>query len=139
MDSDGKMDRLEFSIAMKLIKLTLQGRNLPSSLPIIMKQSPGSGLTASVPSAARFGNKRTFFCGCYTILNQHYFNSVLHPNLYILKVYPYLDICKGLFTPDSVFINILFLMKFFLIRLQLDRTSPLTVIPNINMSLAQVQ
>uniref|UniRef100_A0A8C1LZ15 Intersectin 2a n=1 Tax=Cyprinus carpio TaxID=7962 RepID=A0A8C1LZ15_CYPCA len=37
---DGKMDRLEFSIAMKLIKLQLQGQPLPSSLPIIMKQTP---------------------------------------------------------------------------------------------------
>uniref|UniRef100_A0A8C5HJK9 Intersectin-2-like n=1 Tax=Gouania willdenowi TaxID=441366 RepID=A0A8C5HJK9_GOUWI len=42
MDGDGKMDRLEFSIAMKLIKLKLQGRNLPSALPIIMKQLPAS-------------------------------------------------------------------------------------------------
>ncbi|KAM9338901.1 intersectin-2-like [Symphorus nematophorus] len=55
MDSDGKMDRLEFSIAMKLIKLKLQGRNLPSSLPIIMKQSPVSNSASSVPSSARFG------------------------------------------------------------------------------------
>uniref|UniRef100_H3C3D0 Intersectin 2a n=1 Tax=Tetraodon nigroviridis TaxID=99883 RepID=H3C3D0_TETNG len=52
-DNDGKMDRLEFSIAMKLIKLRLQGQSLPSSLPIIMKQSPTSAPT--VPSAARFG------------------------------------------------------------------------------------
>uniref|UniRef100_A0A4W5K8W1 Intersectin 2b n=1 Tax=Hucho hucho TaxID=62062 RepID=A0A4W5K8W1_9TELE len=40
MNKDGKMDRLEFSIAMKLIKLQLQGTPLPSSLPIIMKQPP---------------------------------------------------------------------------------------------------
>lgn len=40
MNKDGKMDRLEFSIAMKLIKLRLQGTPLPSSLPIIMKQPP---------------------------------------------------------------------------------------------------
>ncbi|TSO67474.1 Intersectin-2 [Bagarius yarrelli] len=40
MNKDGKMDRLEFSIAMKLIKMKLQGQNLPSSLPIIMKQPP---------------------------------------------------------------------------------------------------
>lgn len=40
MNKDGKMDRLEFSIAMKLIKLKLQGQNLPTSLPIIMKQPP---------------------------------------------------------------------------------------------------
>ncbi|KAL3065306.1 hypothetical protein OYC64_015474 [Pagothenia borchgrevinki] len=40
MNNDGKMDRLEFSIAMKLIKLRLQGTQLPSALPIIMKQPP---------------------------------------------------------------------------------------------------
>uniref|UniRef100_A0A8C4GRW3 Intersectin-2 n=1 Tax=Dicentrarchus labrax TaxID=13489 RepID=A0A8C4GRW3_DICLA len=55
MDSDGKMDRLEFSIAMKLIKLKLQGRNLPSSLPVIMKQSPVSNSASTIPSSARFG------------------------------------------------------------------------------------
>uniref|UniRef100_A0A3Q3QD89 Intersectin 2b n=1 Tax=Monopterus albus TaxID=43700 RepID=A0A3Q3QD89_MONAL len=40
MNNDGKMDRLEFSIAMKLIKLKLQGTQLPTALPIIMKQPP---------------------------------------------------------------------------------------------------
>ncbi|XP_050927879.1 LOW QUALITY PROTEIN: intersectin-2-like [Lates calcarifer] len=55
MDSDGKMDRLEFSIAMKLIKLKLQGRNLPSTLPLIMKQPPVSNSASIVPSSARFG------------------------------------------------------------------------------------
>ncbi|XP_071368727.1 intersectin-2b [Centroberyx affinis] len=40
MNKDGKMDRLEFSIAMKLIKLKLQGTALPMALPIIMKQPP---------------------------------------------------------------------------------------------------
>ncbi|XP_058485779.1 intersectin-2b isoform X2 [Solea solea] len=40
MNKDGKMDRLEFSIAMKLIKLKLQGTPLPSALPIILKQPP---------------------------------------------------------------------------------------------------
>uniref|UniRef100_A0A8C2IF72 Intersectin 2a n=1 Tax=Cyprinus carpio TaxID=7962 RepID=A0A8C2IF72_CYPCA len=44
---DGKMDRLEFSIAMKLIKLQLQGQPLPSSLPIIMKQTPTPAMTLS--------------------------------------------------------------------------------------------
>uniref|UniRef100_A0A8C1VJ65 Intersectin 2a n=1 Tax=Cyprinus carpio TaxID=7962 RepID=A0A8C1VJ65_CYPCA len=44
---DGKMDRLEFSIAMKLIKLQLQGQPLPSSLPIIMKQTPTPAMTSS--------------------------------------------------------------------------------------------
>ncbi|XP_047244036.1 intersectin-2a isoform X3 [Girardinichthys multiradiatus] len=55
MDSDGKMDRLEFSIAMKLIKLTLQGRNLPSSLPITMKQPLTSNSSSNMSSSARFG------------------------------------------------------------------------------------
>ncbi|KAK6304783.1 hypothetical protein J4Q44_G00253690 [Coregonus suidteri] len=40
MSKDGKMDRLEFSISMKLIKLKLQGTPLPSTLPIILKQPP---------------------------------------------------------------------------------------------------
>uniref|UniRef100_A0A7N8WW85 Intersectin 2b n=1 Tax=Mastacembelus armatus TaxID=205130 RepID=A0A7N8WW85_9TELE len=40
MNKDGKMDRLEFSIAMKLIKLKLHGTPLPSALPMIMKQPP---------------------------------------------------------------------------------------------------
>uniref|UniRef100_A0A672QE81 Intersectin-2-like n=1 Tax=Sinocyclocheilus grahami TaxID=75366 RepID=A0A672QE81_SINGR len=48
---DGKMDRLEFSIAMKLIKLQLQGQPLPSNLPIIMKQTP----TPAMTSSSRFG------------------------------------------------------------------------------------
>uniref|UniRef100_A0A672GQ52 Intersectin 2b n=1 Tax=Salarias fasciatus TaxID=181472 RepID=A0A672GQ52_SALFA len=45
MNKDGKMDRLEFSIAMKLIKLKLQDTALPSALPIIMKQPPVSAPT----------------------------------------------------------------------------------------------
>lgn len=61
MESDGKMDRLEFSIAMKLIKLKLQGRNLPSSLPLIMKQSPVSNSASTIPSAARFGKKTSLW------------------------------------------------------------------------------
>nr|XP_057912352.1 intersectin-2a isoform X2 [Doryrhamphus excisus] len=55
MDSDGKMDRQEFSIAMKLIKLKLQGRSLPSALPMVMKQPPLANSAAPVPSSARFG------------------------------------------------------------------------------------
>uniref|UniRef100_A0A8D3DCL3 Intersectin 2a n=1 Tax=Scophthalmus maximus TaxID=52904 RepID=A0A8D3DCL3_SCOMX len=52
IDSDGKMDRLEFSIAMKLIKLKLQGRNLPSALPIIMTQPPVSNSVSTFPTSA---------------------------------------------------------------------------------------
>jgi len=37
---DGKMDMLEFAIAMKFIKLRLQGAMLPSTLPLSMKQQP---------------------------------------------------------------------------------------------------
>ncbi|XP_061667407.1 intersectin-2-like [Syngnathoides biaculeatus] len=51
LDGDGKMDRQEFSIAMKLIKIKLQGRSLPAALPMVMKQPP----VANVPSSARFG------------------------------------------------------------------------------------
>ncbi|XP_070606478.1 intersectin-1 isoform X2 [Erythrolamprus reginae] len=40
MNNDGRMDQLEFSIAMKLIKLKLQGYQLPSALPPIMNQPP---------------------------------------------------------------------------------------------------
>uniref|UniRef100_A0A8C9DXM5 Intersectin-1 n=1 Tax=Phocoena sinus TaxID=42100 RepID=A0A8C9DXM5_PHOSS len=40
MNNDGRMDQVEFSIAMKLIKLKLQGYQLPSALPPVMKQQP---------------------------------------------------------------------------------------------------
>lgn len=40
INSDGRMDMHEFSIAMKLIKLKLQGHPLPPSLPSSMKQPP---------------------------------------------------------------------------------------------------
>lgn len=52
MNKDGKMDRLEFSIAMKLIKLKLQGTLLPSTLPIIMKQPPVPAPTLSKPTSS---------------------------------------------------------------------------------------
>ncbi|KAL8190562.1 UNVERIFIED_CONTAM: Intersectin 1 (SH3 domain protein) [Gekko kuhli] len=50
MNNDGRMDQLEFSIAMKLIKLKLQGYQLPSTLPPIMKQPP-----LAISSAPGFG------------------------------------------------------------------------------------
>ncbi|XP_060090296.1 intersectin-1 isoform X1 [Heteronotia binoei] len=50
MNNDGRMDQLEFSIAMKLIKLKLQGYQLPSALPPIMKQPP-----LAISSAPGFG------------------------------------------------------------------------------------
>uniref|UniRef100_A0A4X2KJM9 Intersectin 2 n=1 Tax=Vombatus ursinus TaxID=29139 RepID=A0A4X2KJM9_VOMUR len=52
LNKDGKMDQQEFSIAMKLIKLTLQGQRLPPSLPPVMKQPPVFSPLAS----ARFGS-----------------------------------------------------------------------------------
>uniref|UniRef100_A0A673C7T7 Intersectin 2b n=1 Tax=Sphaeramia orbicularis TaxID=375764 RepID=A0A673C7T7_9TELE len=51
MNKDGKMDRLEFSIAMKLIKLKLQGTPLPSALPIIMKQPPVRAPSLKAPTS----------------------------------------------------------------------------------------
>ncbi|XP_072900992.1 intersectin-1 isoform X3 [Hemitrygon akajei] len=61
MNNDGKMDQMEFSIAMKLIKLKLQGHQLPSSLPPIMKQVPMAVPTpafgiASVPALSSMGS-----------------------------------------------------------------------------------
>ncbi|XP_069584262.1 intersectin-2 isoform X1 [Ranitomeya imitator] len=40
LNKDGRMDQQEFSIAMKLIKLKLQGQTLPMMLPPVMKQPP---------------------------------------------------------------------------------------------------
>ncbi|XP_053139860.1 intersectin-2 isoform X2 [Hemicordylus capensis] len=51
LNKDGKMDQQEFSIAMKLIKLKLQGQHLPAVLPPIMKQAP----VFSPLISARFG------------------------------------------------------------------------------------
>ncbi|XP_026519981.1 intersectin-1 isoform X1 [Notechis scutatus] len=50
MNNDGRMDQLEFSIAMKLIKIKLQGYQLPSVLPPIMKQPP-----IAISTTAGFG------------------------------------------------------------------------------------
>uniref|UniRef100_A0A670IBK9 Intersectin 2 n=1 Tax=Podarcis muralis TaxID=64176 RepID=A0A670IBK9_PODMU len=52
LNKDGKMDQQEFSIAMKLIKLKLQGQPLPVVLPPTMKQPPAFSPLIS----ARFGN-----------------------------------------------------------------------------------
>ena len=73
MGRDGKMDRLEFSIAMKLIKLQLQGQPLPSSLPVIMKQTPAPAMTSS----ARFGKARPIVWsssefGCRVLIYSHH-------------------------------------------------------------------
>uniref|UniRef100_A0A8C3KVW4 Intersectin 2 n=1 Tax=Calidris pygmaea TaxID=425635 RepID=A0A8C3KVW4_9CHAR len=51
LNKDGKMDQQEFSIAMKLIKLKLQGQHLPAVLPPVMKQTP----VFSPLMSARFG------------------------------------------------------------------------------------
>ncbi|XP_036419289.1 intersectin-1 isoform X1 [Colossoma macropomum] len=50
LNNDGKMDMHEFSIAMKLIKLKLQGHPLPPTLPPSMKQPP-----LSLPPPSAFG------------------------------------------------------------------------------------
>ena len=44
MNGDGKMDKLEFSIAMYLIKKKLQGVELPQALPPSLKQQPVGGM-----------------------------------------------------------------------------------------------
>lgn len=48
MNSDGKMDKKEFSIAMHLIKKKLQGFELPKTLPPSLKADPS-------PSMGSFG------------------------------------------------------------------------------------
>uniref|UniRef100_A0A8C3R9E5 Intersectin-1 n=1 Tax=Cyanoderma ruficeps TaxID=181631 RepID=A0A8C3R9E5_9PASS len=62
MNNDGRMDPLEFSIAMKLIKLKLQGYQLPATLPPVMKQPP-----LALPGAPGFGEIPLFlsFPQCY--------------------------------------------------------------------------
>lgn len=47
---------MEFSIAMKLIKLKLQGYQLPSVLPPAMKQPP-----IAIPGAPGFGKSKICF------------------------------------------------------------------------------
>ncbi|XP_037999051.1 intersectin-1 isoform X6 [Motacilla alba alba] len=58
MNNDGRMDPLEFSIAMKLIKLKLQGYQLPAALPPVMKQPPlalpGAPGFATLPKSSSF-------------------------------------------------------------------------------------
>lgn len=58
LNKDGKMDQQEFSIAMKLIKLKLQGQQLPMVLPPIMKQPP----MFSPLISARFGIYLLIIC-----------------------------------------------------------------------------
>lgn len=55
MNNDGRMDQVEFSIAMKLIKLKLQGYQLPAALPPVMKQQPVA--LSSAPAFGEFGEE----------------------------------------------------------------------------------
>lgn len=64
MNSDGRMDIHEFSIAMKLIKLKLQGHPLPPALPPSMKQPP-----LSLPPQTAFGKMIFFFLLWYLSLS----------------------------------------------------------------------
>lgn len=61
LNKDGKMDQQEFSIAMKLIKLKLQGQQLPVVLPPIMKQPP----MFSPLISARFGMYLLFLLAAF--------------------------------------------------------------------------
>lgn len=72
MNKDGKMDRLEFSIAMKLIKLKLQGTSLPSALPIIMKQPPVPAPTLNNPISS--------------MTNPGYGNTFIYYSLFLLLI-----------------------------------------------------
>lgn len=75
MNTDGKMDRLEFSIAMKLIKLKLQGTSLPSALPIIMKQPPVPAPTLNKPISSMsnpgYGNTCIYYSLFTSVSQQH--------------------------------------------------------------------
>lgn len=72
MNKDGKMDRLEFSIAMKLIKLKLQGTSLPSALPIIMKQPPVPAPALNKPMSS--------------MTNPGYGNTFIYYSLFLLFI-----------------------------------------------------
>ncbi|MEE6476970.1 hypothetical protein FKM82_011305 [Ascaphus truei] len=54
LNKDGKMDQQEFSIAMKFIKLRLQGQSLPLVLPPVMTQPP----VFSPLMSSRYGTTR---------------------------------------------------------------------------------
>lgn len=60
MNNDGRMDVHEFSIAMKLIKLKLQGHPLPPALPPSMKQPP-----LGLPPQTGFGKSLLLFLNNY--------------------------------------------------------------------------
>lgn len=66
MNGDGRMDVHEFSIAMKLIKLKLQGHPLPPSLPPSMKQPP-----LAIPPQTGFGKTLRFFLCLFFFLYSH--------------------------------------------------------------------
>lgn len=65
MNSDGRMDVHEFSIAMKLIKLKLQGHPLPPTLPSSMIQPP-----PPLPPQTGFGKTKTHSVQC--VLNSYF-------------------------------------------------------------------
>uniref|UniRef100_A0A4W6BQM9 Intersectin 1 n=1 Tax=Lates calcarifer TaxID=8187 RepID=A0A4W6BQM9_LATCA len=71
MNSDGRMDIHEFSIAMKLIKLKLQGHPLPPALPPSMKQPP-----LPLPPQTGFGKTHTkshsVLCLCFFVLSNYF-------------------------------------------------------------------
>ncbi|XP_018100331.1 intersectin-1 isoform X3 [Xenopus laevis] len=60
MNNDGRMDQLEFSIAMKLIKLKLQGYPLPSILPSNMLKQPVAMPAAAVAGFATLPKSSSF-------------------------------------------------------------------------------
>lgn len=74
-NSDGKMDKNEFAIAMKLVKMKLKGfdvpRSLPDSLKAVAKSVMGAYLplgTAAIPSV---GMSNYTFSIMYFLLNNY--------------------------------------------------------------------
>lgn len=78
MNSDGRMDIHEFSIAMKLIKLKLQGHPLPPTLPPSMKQPP-----LPLPPQTGFGktdHMQSEFCQAALVWFLFFFHKILPKN-----------------------------------------------------------
>ena len=75
------MDQQEFSIAMKLIKLKLQGQQLPLVLPPIMKQPP----MFSPLISARFG-MYAFIYYIYFLLSLVLWGSGINENYQTSKL-----------------------------------------------------
>ncbi|XP_034143734.1 intersectin-2a isoform X2 [Esox lucius] len=133
MNDDGKMDRLEFSIAMKLIKITLQGRGLPPSLPTSMKQPPTVTPPSMMTSSTRFGmgSMPNLSVGMSTMLTPVPLNPSLPPLVPMPMTLPLMSgLANGnanLLTPSPMVTNSVPLSGF---------SSPMAFSPSTGMSKA---